>query len=978
MITPALFLVVIGAVLLYLRLSHVVHFSNPGALWLLLLVPWLWWIHFTGYGGLYRLRAQATLLLRLALLAGFALLLAGPHAVRSSDRLAVVYLLDLSDSIGEKAVDRALAYVLKTVSKKPATDAAGLVVFGRNAGVELPPRTTFPFEAINVRVLKDGTNLEKALSLAAALAPEDQPARIVLVSDGSQTEGNLTGLLDELKARKIPVDVLPIQYEYAHEVWLERLDLPVHVKAGETYEASILLSALTAGKGKLVLRENGEVIAAEDVEYRAGKNRFEMPIYLRGPGYYEYVATMEAPADQDGRPENNIAVNAIFLEGKGKVLVVTDPEGEPRDWEPLVRALRKAERLVEVKPAFEFPADATLLLPYHAVVFVNTPADTFSPPQMTALHDAVYGQGVGFLMVGGKNSFGPGGYHRTPIEQVLPVTMDIRQKKILPKGALAVILHTCEFAQGNTWAKRITKAAIKVLGSEDDVGVLACNDLGKEYWVFEMSPAWAYEDMVTELNSAELGDMFAFGPSMSMGLKALEASDAAMKHMIIISDGDPSAPTPNLLARFQKAGISVSTVAVFPHGGQVTTMKHVAAVTGGRFYFPQDPSVLPRIFIKEAKTLRRNLIQNKTFTPAAGFPSPVLKGITSMPPLHGHVLTTPRPRAEVILEVPKADMVEPVLAAWRYGLGRTAAFTSDLSTNWGRDWVGWESYQAFVQQLMADVSRSARSSSVALRCFASGTTGVVLVEDVSPGAHDVQPSAAIRDPEGNVKKMSLEAVAPGRYRGTFPIHARGRYQVMVSGTGGERAAPAVDSLVVPYSAEYLRFRADPIVLRRVAERTGGRVLSGDEAAGDIFVEKRETRRKARPIFDWFLILLACLIPLDVALRRIQLDYAALLGLVGLDRREVSSGETLSGLLRRKLEWKRPGEAARKPDPTPKPPSTKPPPPPAESVPAAGSTETIETAPAPAPDVPPEPDRESLSTTERLLELKRKRRMNDEQ
>jgi len=974
-ITPALFLGIFGATLLFFRLGHVVHFSHPGAFWLLCLVPWLWWLHFTGYGGLYRLRAQAALMARLVVLGGFVLLLAGPHAVRSSDRLAVVYLLDLSDSIGEKAVDRALEYVLKTVSRKPSTDAAGLVVFGRNAGVELPPRTTFPYEAINVRVLKDGTNLEKALSLAAALAPEDQPARIVLVSDGSQTEGNLTGLLDELKARRIPVDVLPIEYQYDREVWLERLDLPVHVKSGETYEASIVLTSLEAGKGKLVLRENGQVIAAEDIEYRAGKNRYEMPIYLRGAGYYEYAATLEVPAGQDGRTENNVAVNAIYLEGKGKVLVVTDPEGDARDFKSLVGALRKAERLVEVKPAFEFPNDAALLLPYHAVIFVNVPADAFSPPQMTALHDAVYGQGTGFLMVGGENSFGPGGYHRTPVEQVLPVTMDIPQKKILPKGALAIILHTCEFGQGNTWAKRITKAAIKVLGSEDEVGVLACNYNGRAYWVFKMSPAWAYEDMVTVLNSAELSDMQAFGPSMSMGLAALEASDASMKHMIIISDGDPSAPTPRLLARFQKAAISVSTVAVFPHGNQVTTMKHVAAVTGGRFYFPQNASLLPRIFIKEAKTLRRNLIQNKTFTPATGFPSPVLKGFASLPPLHGHVLTTPKPRTELILEVPDADMVEPVLAAWRYGLGRTAAFTSDLSTNWGRDWVSWDRYQAFVQQLVADVSRSARSSSVAIRSFASGTTGVVLVEDISSAGDAGHPSAAIRDPGGNVTKLSLEAVAPGRYRGTFPIQARGRYQVMVTGAGGERAGPAVDSLVVPYSAEYLRFRADPLVLRRVAERTGGRVLTGDEAASDIFVEKRETRRKARPVFDWFLILLAILIPLDVALRRIQLDYGALLALVGLDRREVSSGETLTGLLRRKLELKEPGPAAGKREPAEKPGTAKPPPPPAEPVRTAGPAESIETGPREA--APSGSDQETLSTTGRLLELKRKRKEKDE-
>ena len=400
-ITPVVFLAVFGALLAVLRMGSLVRFSNPEAFWLLGVVPYLWWLHVAGFGTFHRVRAEAALAVRLVATGLLVLGLADPSAVRKSDRLSVMFALDVSDSIGEAAAGEAMNFVLETVKDKPARDEAGLVAFGRDAGVELPPRTAFPYEALNLRIGRDGTHLEKALRLAAAVSPEGQPARIVLISDGVQTEGNVLGFLDELAARGIAVDVLPVQYDFADEVWLERLDLPRHVKHGETYDASILLSSLRPGKGNLVLRENGRVVFQDRVEFEAGKNRFQLPIYLRENGYYEYAASIEVPGGLDGRPENNTAVGAVYLEGKGKVLVVTDPAGHPRDWGALVKALRRSDREVEVMAAYSFPSDPMSLLPYHAVVFYNVPADEFPPAQQVALHDAVFNFGTGFCMVGG-------------------------------------------------------------------------------------------------------------------------------------------------------------------------------------------------------------------------------------------------------------------------------------------------------------------------------------------------------------------------------------------------------------------------------------------------------------------------------------------------------------------------------------------------------------------------------------------------
>ena len=795
-------------------------------------------MHHAGGSGLGPGRALAALLTRLLLVGAFVMLLAEPRAVRRSDALAVVYALDVSDSMGEKVSDQALGWIMESVGHKPAKDEAGLVVFGRDAGVELPPRQTFPFEAINSRVARDGSNVAKALSLSAAILPEGKQGRIVLISDGNETEGAAAAQLDELRSRGIAVDVLPVGFDFAKEVWLERLDLPRNVKAGETYEASVLLNSLQPGSGRLVLAENGKTIFEKEVTFTAGKNRFTLPLYMRAPGFYEYVATIEPPAGEDGWKENNIAMGDVFLRGEGQVLVVTDARGDARDWETFVAALKASERIVQVRMAYEFPRDALSLLPYDLVVFPNVPADAFDAVQLQALRDAVYHQGTGFLMLGGPQSFGPGGYHRSAVEEALPVTMDVTQKKVLPKGALAIVLHTCEFAEGNTWAKRIAKEAIRVLGAQDEVGLLAYTHTapGGDQWIFPLTPAGQYEKLAVLINQAEPGDMPSFQPSMQLALTGLQGSDAATKHAIVISDGDPSPPTPQLVQAYADAKVTISMIAINPHGGQdVSIMQSIAAATGGRYYFPQDPAQLPSIFIKEAKTLKRSMIQNVVFTPSVEFPSAILKGIDGIPPLRGFVLTTPKPRGTTVLRAPPREGdntgdVDPVLATWRFGLGSTAAWTSDLAPNWAADWVGWEKYRAFVKQLATELSRVERPSALHLQTFASGSEGVITVEDSAQADTFLDLAAKVSGPRGESTTVPLRQVSPRRYQAHFPLWGKGRYQVMVAGTGsgaaGElRTEQAVAGFAVPYSPEYLRFRSDPILLKQLAERTGGRVLS---------------------------------------------------------------------------------------------------------------------------------------------------------
>jgi hypothetical protein len=399
----------------------------------------------------------------------------------------------------------------------------------------------------------------------------------------------------------------------------------------------------------------------------------------------------------------------------------------------------------------------------------------------------------------------------------------------------------------------------------------------------------------------------------------------------------------------------VSTIGINPHTSKdAALLESIAQTTGGRYYEPLDGSQLPSIFIKEAKTLKRSMIQNKTFSPRIEFPSPVLKGIDLMPDLLGYVLTSAKPRSHTILRGPEDEEINPVLSIWRYGTGSAAAFTSDLSPNWGGGWVGWGKYRAFVGQLLTEISRAQEDSELHLQVTAAGSLGVITVEDHHEEASFLEMQARVVGPDDREETLSLDQVAPRRYRATFPLWGTGRYQVMAAGVGSNRSDKAVSSLAVAYSPECLQLHSNAKVLNMIAKRMGGRILNGKETA--LFDFERVTKESSRSVIDWVLVLLACLIPLDVGLRRVQIDPSVVKGWFSI-KKVTESGETMSALLKRKSavgsQMARPLESpVRSEDP-----KTKPKP-----------VDPEETAAVPKLG---EVDDASLSTTERLLARKRK-------
>ncbi|HTE19548.1 MAG TPA: VWA domain-containing protein, partial [Armatimonadota bacterium] len=518
--------------------------------WYLLLLPFLVagvvYVSRHSLAGLRDARARWSLGLRIAIVTCAVLALAGLQVRQPSRKLAVLFVLDQSNSIPPEQKRQALEFINESARKMGANDAGGVLVFGGDAYLELEPKPVLSLKQIHSQLPRDYTNIAGAVRLALASFPDDAQRRVVLLSDGNENLGSAIQEAAATSSAQVQVDVLPITYNYEREVLLEKMVVPSEAKVGEPFEVRIIARSTERTPAVIRLLRSGELIAQQSVDLLAGPNVINFPQSLDKARFYTYEAVVETKSDQ--LAENNRALGFVLVRGKPRVLIV---ENNPRDAIYLATALQGQQLEVDVREPGRLPATLAEFQTYDSIVLSNVGAYQLTPDQMKAIRSSVRDLGAGLVMIGGENSFGPGAYRGTPIEEALPVDMEVKKQKVMPVGAVAMVLHTCEFPDGNRWARETAAAVVDVLGERDKVGVLLY-DTG-ERWGIPMQSAANKEKLKSELYALGPGDMPDFGGIMQMAHDGLvtDAKEAAVKHVIVISDGDPQPPSPELMTKLQ-------------------------------------------------------------------------------------------------------------------------------------------------------------------------------------------------------------------------------------------------------------------------------------------------------------------------------------------------------------------------------------------------------------------------------------------
>lgn len=905
-------------------------FEFPWYLLLLALLPVLWFWSYRPLATLGNFRRTSALVLRSLIFVALVLALSGIQWKRISDKVSVIYVLDQSDSIPLAKRELMLEFVRQSSEKHRRADRedrAGMIVFGRNAAIEIQPfDDTLPLLR-NVESNfggSDATNLEAALKLAQAAFPEDAAKRVVIVTDGLETVGNSSSAVRAIADAGIGIDVVPVKLDSTSEVLVEKIDLPSNIRQGQPIEARVVIhryqgeNANANVPGKLrVWRRLGaqqEILIEEDVVLDRDVNVFPIQHTIDQPAGYVYEAEFKADDDsQDSLNQNNRANAFAYVRGKGKVLLIENWR-TPGEYDLLIETLRRNEIEVEVQPSNQLFSSLPELQAYDSVILAGVPRTTgedaneiseFTTSQMEMLVRNTEQFGCGLLMIGGPEAFGAGGWANTEVEKAMPVDFQIKNSKIEAVGALAMILHASEIPEGNYWQKVIARAAIDVLGPMDYCGVVNYDNIAQDSWLWDDGLSRVGPNrskMRARLSRMTPGDMPDFAPSMQLILAGLQKTNASVKHAIIISDGDPSQPSNTLINQFVRAKIKVSTVAVGAHGpAGHQILQKIAAATGGNYYVASNPKALPKIFIREAMKVSKPLVYEPQggVQPVVSYPHEALQGISSqLPNISGFVLTTTKesPLVQVAIRSPRPPEPEnqTLLATWNYGLGRTAVFTSDAGKRWASAWNSWESYDRFWSQLVRWTMRPSEDEgkfTIATQ-MKDGRAQIVVnaLDDDDRFLNFLELASVGVGPDMKPFPITMKQQAPGRYVGEFEADSAGSYMLTVSPGPGK--APLTTGFTVPFTDEY---RVRPINLNLLEQYaalepkggTVGDIGSPLEAASlndialvDRFRSGLQKAFSLTDIWPWMLCLGCALFFTDILVRRLAIEPYAVTQFVG--------------------------------------------------------------------------------------------------
>lgn len=843
------------------------HLTDP--YWLLaapLVAGWILWLSRTSYVDLGPFRRWSALVIRLLIGLVVVFALSGLQWLKPMEGVNVFFLIDRSDSIPHTQQESSLKYVSQIAKVKKDGDKAGLIVFGTEASIESTANPLFSPVKIHAVVPTERTDIGAAVRLAAAAFPEHGQKRIVILSDGNENRGDALGGILASKPLGVSVDVVPLGAARSGDVAVSRVNIPSRLKKGQAFEMKILASADRPRTGALRIFRNDQLLGEQQIQLNPGKNLFALPQSLTEAGFYNYDVQLDAP--DDPVPQNNRASGFAFVRGNpGLLLVSSDPAADL----PLRDALQSSGCEVKGGDLTTLPRNLVEMESYDSIFLSNIAAGDLSKEVMLLLESAVRDFGVGVVCIGGDQSFTAGGYRGTPLESLLPVDMELSSKKVLPSGALVLVVHATEFPNGNQWARDIAFAALDALGPQDEMGIVLWD--GKDRWLFPLTKVGDKKALGRQIAGMTPGDMPSFQKVMELAHEGLKKSTANLKHMVVFSDGDPTRPSSDLVTSITGNRITISSVMI---GGHVApdTMLWLADQGHGRFYDVNSPGQLPQIFIKEAAVILKSAIYEDPFKPRLSTVTEPMRGISgdSIPSLKGYVAVNPKPRAEVPLLTDKGD---PLLAHWQYGLGRVVAFTSDARGKWAVDWLRWNQYRQFwIQTAQWSIKRlenSEFSTEVAIE-KGEGHLSVEVIDSQGNYRNFLNLQTTVLSPKGERRQLNLEQTGPGHYEARFPTREVGAYLLnLAEMEKGKAVSSQVVGVSVNYSPEYEDLGPNLNNLNRLVETGSGKMLSANDSQLNPFLHDRQKTFQPFDLWEWLLKLAIVLFPLDVGIRRIQLD-----------------------------------------------------------------------------------------------------------
>jgi Mg-chelatase subunit ChlD len=850
----------------------------------LALLLWLW-------RGRRVVPKRAVVLRTLAFIA-LAVALAGPLLARPTPAGATVFVIDRSRSMGDDDLRLLSEQIAAALASRKEDEPVGLVAFAERAAVVYPVgglTATTTRESIASTLAatdvgsRDFTDVVGALRLSESL-PAAGGRRLVLFSDGRQTLGEATDWAAGAAGRGIVIDALsPASRRLPGDVRITDLRAPQSTWQGDDVEIEAVLAGDAAGDVSVQLIVDGRVTGRQTVKLSAGttgaNGTARFVLQPLAPGYHSFQVETTTTAG-DPITENNTLAATTVVRDKPNVLIVEGTRGNANN---LRNALTRTTFDVTVRD----PAGLTERLPdlaaFDAIVLADVPATALSYEKQKALQEYVRSSGKGLIVTGGGQSFGKGGYEGSTLEEALPVRVKPRAEGKRPPAALLLIVDSSgsmDTPRGGPtridMAKSAAASAVRALSPGDEIAVLTFND--GNLWVQRLrkindnNDITAVVDQISKIKSEGVTEMYG---AIVAGVEELKTSQLGTKHIILLSDGEPTTRfDPDEAARRARASdMTLSTIAI-GQSADFSLMERLAQGGGGRYSYAQNPQDIPKLTLEETEQLAGKTTATGDFRAVQTAPSPILRGLdpATLPTIGGYQITEAKPDAQAILQ---SGREEPVLAQWQYGLGRVVTWTSDLNQDLAPNWRDSQAFTPFWNQAVRWTLAAAISPSYRVAATPDGRDIVLNVDAFDGSGQPIdltQTTARLRTPSGQAVELALPQSAPGRYTVRLAAPEAGAYSLELRQSRDGQAVTDTVGFSVPYPAELRGPTVGDSILGALADRTGGQVLAN---AGQVFSRTVMTATPSfRSVWQPFAIAALLLFLLDTAIR---LGYAATSG-----------------------------------------------------------------------------------------------------
>lgn len=812
-----------------------------------------------------RIKHRVARVMRCLLTCLCVLALAAPSVVLPGGQQAVWILADASAS-ARGMQDQMTQSVRTALENKDASVNAGVIAFGGNAMVEKPLAQDGTYNGVTTAVDAQSSDLSSALTLASALLPEDAQGRIVVLSDGATED--VRAAAQQLAARGVTVDFQSFSGDALPDAQISQLNVPSRVYQRQSFTVTVQVTANHDTAGTLVLYQNRTPVSSREVTLRRGDNTFTFRDVAADTGVVTYEARLISEGDSCA--QNDSMGGYVYVQGAPKLLLVEGTQGEGSEMAAMLSAA--AMQYETVLPA-QLPYDAEQLRQYDGVILVNVDYDAADEEQWAALDSAVRVLGRGLTVIGGDSSYALGGYRGSKLEEMLPVTIDVRNKLDLPSLALMLVIDKSGSMSDGMFgttrlelAKEAAMRAAEVLTPNDQVGVIAFDDAAK--WVVNLQKAEDVEAIQNQIGTIRPGGGTAFFTALYEATYALMNAQAQQKHIIFLTDGEAGdTGYLQLCDIMQQNDITLTTVAV-GSGADQATLRTLAQQGGGRAYAANEFDNLPKIFTKETYLVSGSYVQNRTFTPVITEQS-ALTDFEGFPQLSGYLAATEKSLATVSL---MSDREDPILAWWQYGAGRVVAFMADSRGAWTSEFLQWDQAAAFYGG-MAAFTLPGEEREGQLTTERQGDALRIVYTAPEGAQTGLSTSVTALLPDGTQTQLALQESAPGVYEGEIAAAQLGAYALRVEqhDASGELQRVMEGGAVNGYSGEYdLRSQNSESTLPYLSALTGGREITDSvEMLKATHAVVRARRDLTQPVLWALMVLLLC----DIALRRLSWDVA---------------------------------------------------------------------------------------------------------